>query len=421
MTVDGRCGGAPVAEDVAVFHRQHPVGVHNQARVVADAQHGGAMGDGDAVQQVDDHLAIGGVQRAGGFVGEQQLGFLGQCACDRHALLFATGKLGRAQAHAVGQADFLQRESGATSRLVAREAHVVERQLDLLERAECGEQVETLEDEAGVLQAEAFQRAQVELAEFAAERLHAAAVDLLQAAEDRQQGALAATGRPGDQGQLAGLDIQGEVVQHLGVQVAGDERLADADGAQGGLIRGGDAGRALHGGYLSKVAGSARRRLRIAARPDTAARPITRMMQASAAGTFRTTGTSWLRASSISTRPSTLAPSRPSVPTQNACSSTTRRSAATPTPSALSVAYSRTEPFTAAISVWLVITAPTRNTMPARNSTPAPAPVSNNQYSTERRAKSRALQAVYGPKAWSPRRRCATAAAWLGWRSFATR
>src|SRR5574337_64619 len=176
-------------------------------------------------------------------------------------------------------------------------------------------------------------------------------VDLLQATEDGQQGAFAAAGGSGDQGQLTGVDIQVQVVQHLGAHVAGDECLADTDGAKCRLIRSRRGCPVMHGRYLNSVAGSARRRLRMAASPETAARPITSRMHASAAGTFSITGTSWLCASSISAMPSTPAPSRPRAPTQKACSSTTRRSAATPTPSALSVAYSRTEPFTAAIRV----------------------------------------------------------------------
>src|SRR6185437_7335798 len=418
-----------VAQYAAVFHRQHAVGVVDQARVVADAKYGGAVGAGDAVQDVDHHLAVGRVQRAGRLVGKQQIGLLGQGAGYGHPLLLAARQFGRAQAHAVPQAHLVQRLHGAIAGFLAPQAKIVQRQLYLLQRAQRGEQVEALEHEAGVQQAETLQRPQVEPAQVAAQGRHPAPVHRLQAAQDREEGALAAARRSGNQGQFGWLDAQRQAVQHLGAYPPGDEGLAHALGDQGRTAVRVYGSRALvhrrlvhrHAVHRSRVAGSARRKLRMATRPEMAASPSASTMQARVIGTSSTTGTSWLRASAMIATPNTVAPSRPSALTQNACSSTTQRSLATPTPSALSVAYSRVEPATAPIRVWLVITAPTRNTMPARNSTPAPAPVSSNQYSTERRAKSRALQAVYGPKAWSPRRRCATAAAWLGWRSFATR
>ena len=108
LAVVGRHIGAPVAENTAIFHRQDAVGMDNDTRVVADTQHRGAMRMGDPVQDVDDHLAIGGVQRAGRFIGKQQLRFLGQRTGDRHALLLATGQFGRTQLHARCHADFFQ-------------------------------------------------------------------------------------------------------------------------------------------------------------------------------------------------------------------------------------------------------------------------------------------------------------------------
>ena len=54
----------------------------DEARVMAHAQHGGAMRVGDAMEDVDHALAAVGVQRAGGFVCKEQLRRFGDGAGD---------------------------------------------------------------------------------------------------------------------------------------------------------------------------------------------------------------------------------------------------------------------------------------------------------------------------------------------------
>jgi hypothetical protein len=73
-----------IIENASVFHRQHAVRMSHQPRIVTDAQHGGAVFARYAMQQVDHHLAVAGIQRTGGFVGEQQLRLLGQRPCHRN-------------------------------------------------------------------------------------------------------------------------------------------------------------------------------------------------------------------------------------------------------------------------------------------------------------------------------------------------
>ena len=123
--------------------------------------------------------------------------------------------------------------------------------------------------------------------------------------------------------------------------------------------------------------------------------PITSAAHTSALDPSRRTGTSCARASAPSSTPNNPPTSSPHRPIHADCSSTTLRRSRNETPSACSVAYSRTEPATAAIRVWLVITAPTMNTIAARNITPRPAPVSNIQYSTARRANAEAFVSVH--------------------------
>ncbi|MCW0417655.1 hypothetical protein NB689_003409 [Xanthomonas sacchari] len=90
------------------------------------------------------------------------------------------------------------------------------------------------------------------------------------------------------------------------------------------------------------------------------------------------------------------------------------------TPSALSVAYSRAAPSTVPSRVWLVMATPTSSTMPPRNSTPEPAPVSNIQNRMLRRAKSSALQASTRGRVTALSIACATACGSAPGRSLAT-
>ena len=86
------------------------------------------------------------------------------------------------------------------------------------------------------------------------------------------------------------------------------------------------------------------------------------------------------------------------------------------------MAYSRTEPATTDANDWLVITAPTKQTMTAMNNTAMPAPVSNNQYCCERLANSGAVQNSTGV-AWpiDAARRSRTRSARSGERRPATK
>ncbi len=112
------------------------------------------------------------------------------------------------------------------------QAHVAQRQLHLFQRGKRREQIEALEHEAGVLQAEMLQFAHAQAAEFMPQRTHTARIGRLQAAENRQQGAFAAAGRAGNQRQFASVHVQREIVQHRALDAAGHERLAVRCGLQ---------------------------------------------------------------------------------------------------------------------------------------------------------------------------------------------
>src|SRR6185437_5695493 len=96
------------------------IGVRDEARIVADAEHGRAVRARDPVQRVDDDLSVRGIERAGRLVGEEQLRLLRERTRDRDALLLASRELGRPQCEAVVEADLLERapRAGASGCIV---------------------------------------------------------------------------------------------------------------------------------------------------------------------------------------------------------------------------------------------------------------------------------------------------------------
>jgi hypothetical protein len=120
-----------------------------------------------------------------------------------HALLLAAGQLRRAHVAAVAEAHFFQRLARQRFAFAIAHAAVAQRQLHLLQRGQCREQVEALEHETDMVQAEALHLAAGHVAHVLAQRVHAATIGRGQAGQQRQQRALAATRRARYQGQLA--------------------------------------------------------------------------------------------------------------------------------------------------------------------------------------------------------------------------
>ena len=105
-----------------------------------------ARGDGGIVRDEDDGLAAGGqlfedaddvaagllVEVAGRLVGQDQRRVVDERAGDGHALALAAGELVRAMLGAVVEADAIERFERARAALVAVDAGVEQRQLDVL-------------------------------------------------------------------------------------------------------------------------------------------------------------------------------------------------------------------------------------------------------------------------------------------------
>src|SRR5688572_29716975 len=91
---------------------------------------------------------------------------------------------------AIPEPDSLERDSGACQTLFAWHARVHERQLDVLERARAGEQVEVLEHEADQLVTHARELGAAQAGDLAALEHVAPRRRAIEAAEDVHQGGL---------------------------------------------------------------------------------------------------------------------------------------------------------------------------------------------------------------------------------------
>ena len=80
--------------------------------VVADQQEGRADLGAELADEVEDLLGIGGVEGAGGLVGQDEARAVGQGAGDGDALLLADGEFGGAVVQAIGQADLVEEVDG---------------------------------------------------------------------------------------------------------------------------------------------------------------------------------------------------------------------------------------------------------------------------------------------------------------------
>ena len=102
-----------------------------------------------AREQGHDLVAGGGVERSGGFVGQQDRGLIHQRARHGHALALASGELARACAFMRSlEIHLAHGHLGALDALLGGDAGVDQRQLHVVQRRGPRQQIEGLEDEA---------------------------------------------------------------------------------------------------------------------------------------------------------------------------------------------------------------------------------------------------------------------------------
>ena len=178
-------------------------------------------------EQLHDLRAAGAVQRAGGFIGQQQPGLSHNGAGNGHALALAAGELVRPMVNPVGKAHGFQRGAGTLAPLLLLHAAVQKRQRHIIQRRQLGQQVEGLEHKADLLVAHLGQLLAGAFGNLPATQQIAAGGGHIQAADQVHQRGLAAAGGAHN-GQIIPLGhIQIHILQHAGHGFAHGIILAD--------------------------------------------------------------------------------------------------------------------------------------------------------------------------------------------------
>lgn len=120
---------------------------------MGDEDESGAVGAVEIEEGVDDGGCGIGIEVAGGFVREEDFGAVHEGARDADALLFAAGELGGVVVEARGEADFFEEFDAALFGIAV--ALEFERDHDVFEGGEGGDELEVLEDEADFAVADA--------------------------------------------------------------------------------------------------------------------------------------------------------------------------------------------------------------------------------------------------------------------------
>ena len=125
----------------------HPVGQLRHP-VIVGGDHHGPPGAGQVAQQPQDPLHLDVVQMGRGLVGHHQRRIVGQGAGDGHPLLLPAGELGRTVVGPFGQPDHIEQYLGPVAGPAPPDPGQPERDDDVAQRREAGDEVEGLEDHA---------------------------------------------------------------------------------------------------------------------------------------------------------------------------------------------------------------------------------------------------------------------------------
>ena len=139
---------------MAVAHVDDAVAEGGDFRVVGNQEDGLAEAMVEFSEHIEDQLGVFGVEAAGGFVGQENLGAVDDGARNGDALLLASGKLIGPMVHARLQAEQLDHGVHLGARGSVAVPGDVARQGDVAIGGEGGEQIKSLEDEADFLLAQ---------------------------------------------------------------------------------------------------------------------------------------------------------------------------------------------------------------------------------------------------------------------------
>jgi len=142
-------GDRAIAQEFAVAHDGEARGeFFGEGTLVRDHDDGHAEAGANFEKEVHDAFAGGGIEIAGGLVGEKNFWAIDERTGDGGALLFAAGKFGGAMAGALFEFYALKRFGDAGGALGAIDFGEAKRKLDVFRERHAREKIEGLKDHA---------------------------------------------------------------------------------------------------------------------------------------------------------------------------------------------------------------------------------------------------------------------------------
>jgi hypothetical protein len=215
-----------VGDDEAVAQDDAAAGIVGEHGVVGDEDEGGAFDAVEFEQKLENVSAVGGVEVAGGLVGEHDGRVQDEGAGEGDALLLAAGELDGVMIHAVTEADAGEELAGAREAIAGGVEFV--REEDVFERGERGDELIGLEDEADGLAADLGELVLGEIADCGPVEMDVAGGGRVKAGEEAQERGLAAAGRAHDGDELAPGDGEVEALEDVYGARAVANRLAQS-------------------------------------------------------------------------------------------------------------------------------------------------------------------------------------------------
>src|SRR5512143_947015 len=224
LSTRGPSSGGFRLNDHAVAELDAPLGKGGDVRIVRHEDHGVAVRV-ELVKQLEDFGAGLLVEGARRLVGEKDRGIVGERPGDRDALSLAPGEHRRQDVGLLRDADALQQLQRALAPLLARNARVKERQLDVPRDRRLRQQVVVLEDEADLLVADLRQGGAREALDRLSIEEVAPAGRRIETAQDGHQRGFPRSRRADQRDELAPRDREVDAAQGMDRDAVVAERL----------------------------------------------------------------------------------------------------------------------------------------------------------------------------------------------------
>ncbi|MNZ73825.1 hypothetical protein D3C78_922530 [compost metagenome] len=173
------------------------------------------------VENTQNLIAAGAIQRAGRLVRKNDLGIVHQSAGDGNTLLLAAGKLAGTVIDAFRHTETAKQPRGIAPAIALCLSGIDRRNFNITERRQLGKQMVTLEDKTEIFAPQRRKLVGIKITRFLPPDAVDARCRPVEAAEDVHQRRLARTGCADNRHHLTGLDGEVDVLQHADRAFAG--------------------------------------------------------------------------------------------------------------------------------------------------------------------------------------------------------